>query len=135
MSSSSTESKALHARRVAITDDSLTVDLVDGRSVSVPLVWYPRLSHGSAAERSNWQLIGRGEGIHWPDLDEDISVSGLLAGHRSAESQASLQRWLGSRHVQTNEARAKRSRKLKSSLKARARAMLAARPLKRHKSR
>jgi hypothetical protein len=75
----------------------LTVDLVDGRTVSVPLAWYPRLAHASAPERENWRLIGRGEGIHWPDLDEDISVEGLLVGRPSGESQASFQRWLLSR--------------------------------------
>lgn len=80
-----------------MTEDTLVVDLVDGRTLSVPLSWYPRLAHGTAAERAEWRLIGRGEGIHWPKLDEDISVEGLLAGRRSGESQASLQRWLQSR--------------------------------------
>lgn len=82
------------ATRVEVSDVSLTVELVDGRSVSVPLLWYPRLVDGTPAERANWRLIGRGEGIHWPDLDEDISVAGLLAGKRSGESQRSLKRWL-----------------------------------------
>lgn len=82
------------AFRVEISDVSLTVELVDGRSVSVPLLWYPRLVDGTPAERANWRLIGRGEGIHWPDLDEDISVAGLPAGRRSGESQRSLKRWL-----------------------------------------
>jgi hypothetical protein len=85
------------AQRVRLTEDALVVDLVDGRTVSVPLAWYPRLSHGSHAERGHWRLIGEGEGIHWPDLDEDISVEGLLAGRRSGESQASLRRWLEGR--------------------------------------
>jgi hypothetical protein len=75
------------------------VDLVDGRTVAVPVAWYPRLAHGSASERANWRLIGRGEGIHWPDLDEDISVDSLLAGRASGESQASLQRWLEGRRA------------------------------------
>jgi hypothetical protein len=70
---------------------------VDGRTLTVPLAWYPRLAHGRPEERANWRLIGRGEGIHWPDLDEDISVDGLLAGRRSGESQASLARWLAER--------------------------------------
>ena len=91
------ESRHAQALRVAVTDDTLTVDLVDGRTVSVPLAWYPRLAHGTAADRSNWRLIGRGEGIHWEDLDEDISVEGLLAGRHSNESQASLDGWLRSR--------------------------------------
>jgi hypothetical protein len=85
------------AQEVTVSDDTLTVDLADGRTVSVPLAWYPRLAHGSAAERSNWRLIGRGEGIHWPDLDEDISVGSLLAGRSSGESQSSLEKWLRSR--------------------------------------
>ncbi|WP_420126551.1 DUF2442 domain-containing protein [Longimicrobium sp.] len=82
------------ATRVGVSDVTLTVELVDGRSVSVPLLWFPRLVDGTAAERANWRLIGRGEGIHWPDLNEDVSVAGLLAGKRSGESQRSLKRWL-----------------------------------------
>jgi hypothetical protein len=85
------------AQQVTVTDDALIVDLVDGRTVSVPVSWYPRLAHGTRAERSNWRLLGRGEGTHWPDLDEDISVAGLLAGRPSGETQSSLQRWLKSR--------------------------------------
>jgi hypothetical protein len=84
----------MHATRVEISDVALIVELVDGRRVSVPLLWFPRLADATAAERENWRLIGRGEGIHWPDLDEDISVAGLLAGRRSGESQRSLKRWL-----------------------------------------
>jgi hypothetical protein len=83
--------------RVIVTDDALTVDLSDGRTISVPLAWFPRLTHGTNEERSNWKLIGRGEGVHWPDLDEDISVESLLAGRRSAESRDSLRRWLQAR--------------------------------------
>ncbi|HEX8692822.1 MAG TPA: DUF2442 domain-containing protein [Longimicrobium sp.] len=79
---------------MTVTDEALTVELVDGRVLSVPLVWYPRLAHGSPDERNRWRLIGRGEGIHWPDLDEDISVANLLAGKPSGESQRSLKRWL-----------------------------------------
>jgi hypothetical protein len=82
---------------VTVTDDELIVSLDDGRTVSVPLVWYPRLLHGEETERANWRMIGRGEGIHWPDLDEDISVEGLLAGRPSGESQKSLKRWLEER--------------------------------------
>jgi hypothetical protein len=80
--------------QVDVSDAALTVDLLDGRAVSVPLLWFPRLVHGSPAERNHWRLIGRGEGIHWPDLDEDISVANLLAGKPSGESQRSLKRWL-----------------------------------------
>lgn len=84
-------------RKVSLTDDSLTVELTDGRSLSVPLAWYPRLMHGTPAERKNWRLVGRGEGVHWPDLDEDISIAGLIAGRPSSESSESLARWLKSR--------------------------------------
>jgi hypothetical protein len=80
-----------------VTDDALTVELTDGRSIAVPLAWYPRLLHATPAERRMWRLIARGEGIHWPDVDEDISVSSLIAGRPSAESAASLQRWLAGR--------------------------------------
>lgn len=97
MRSSSNEQRAAQAVHVVLTEDTLTVDLVDGRTVSVPLGWYPRLAHGAASDRSNWRLIGRGEGIHWPNLDEDISIEGLLAGRPSAESQASLEKWLRNR--------------------------------------
>jgi hypothetical protein len=89
------------ARRIAATNDELIVDLSDGRTLSVPLAWFPRLLHGSGAERANWTPIGDGEGIHWPDLDEDLSVEGLLAGRASGESQASLQRWLDGRRAPT----------------------------------
>jgi hypothetical protein len=85
------------AVRVVVTEDTLTVDLTDGRTISVPLAWYPRLCNGSARERETWRLIGRGEGIHGPALDEDISVEGLLAGRPSSESQQSLQKWLSGR--------------------------------------
>ena len=82
---------------VQFSDDSMTVSLDDGRSISVPLAWYPRLLHGTAQERTHFELIGDGEGIHWPALNEDISVEGLIAGKRSAESDASLARWLDMR--------------------------------------
>lgn len=85
------------AQDVLVTEDTLIVNLVDGRTISVPVTWYPRLAHGSQAERANWRLIGEGEGIHWTDLDEDISVEGLLAGRRSGETQASLRRWFETR--------------------------------------
>jgi len=75
----------------------MTVQLDDGRALSIPLARYPRLLHGTEQERGKFELIGDGEGIHWPDLDEDISVEGLLAGRRSAESDASLSRWLEKR--------------------------------------
>lgn len=97
MSISPSELGAALAQHVAVTADALVVDLVDGRTVTVPLSWYPRLAHGTPDERVNWRLIGRGEGIHWPDLDEDISVAGLLAGRPSGEAHGSLRRWLDSR--------------------------------------
>lgn len=87
----------IFAESVQFPEDSLTVRLDDGRSLSVPLEWYPRLLHGTKAERENHEFIGDGEGIHWPDLDEDISVEGLLAGRRSAESAASLAKWIEKR--------------------------------------
>jgi hypothetical protein len=97
MSSSQIEAKAPLAHTVKVTDEALFVELKDGRTVSVPIDWYPRLSHASDTERSNWQLIAGGVGIHWPDLDEDISVEALLAGLQSNESSTSFKRWLGSR--------------------------------------
>ena len=97
MSSSQNSSRLVLAQDVTVSDDTLTVDLADGRTVSVPLAWYPRLSHGSVEERENWRLVGRGEGVHWPDLDEDISVESLLAGRASGESQSSLEQWLRNR--------------------------------------
>ncbi len=101
MNSSTTETRLPLAQHVTVTDDTLVVDLSDGRTVSVPLAWYPRLVHGTLAERNTWHLIGRGEGIHWPDLDEDISVENLLAGRLSAESQRSFKRWLEARQSST----------------------------------
>ena len=97
MSSSPAESRVARALSASITEDALTIDLVDGRSISAPLDWYPRLAHSSAEERNNWRLVGSGEGIHWPELDEDVSVESLLAGRASSESQTSFQRWLQSR--------------------------------------
>jgi hypothetical protein len=85
------------AQDVTVTEDTLRVDLTDGRTISVPLAWYPRLQRGSPAERANWRWIGREEGIHWPDLDEDVSVEGLILGRPSGESQASFERWLATR--------------------------------------
>ncbi|WP_396202462.1 DUF2442 domain-containing protein [Gemmatimonas sp.] len=81
-----------YAVAIQVTVDTLTVELADGRSISVPLAWYPRLGHLTAAERANWRLIGRGEGVHWPDLDDDISVDNLLSGARSGESPQSFKR-------------------------------------------
>ena len=82
---------------VTVTSDALAVDLSDGRSIMVPLAWYSRLMHATDSERENWRLIGNGYGIHWEDLDEDISVEGLLLGKLSGESQTSFKRWLSGR--------------------------------------
>jgi hypothetical protein len=89
----------LHARasEVSVSKDEIAVELMDGRTITVPLVWFPRLYHGTVKERNNWKLIGRGEGIHWADLDEDISVRNLLLGQPSGESQASFKKWLDKR--------------------------------------
>ncbi len=95
-----TSTSELHGARavdVKVTVEELSVDLEDGRTLVVPLAWYPRLLSSSQRERTRWRLIGRGSGIHWPELDEDISVEGLLAGRRSGESQESLRRWLEAR--------------------------------------
>jgi hypothetical protein len=85
MSFSPANSRTPQAVAVAITDDTVSIDLLDERTLSVPIAWYPRLAHGTSAERANWCLIGQGEGIHWPDLDEDLSVDSLLAGRASQE--------------------------------------------------
>ena len=95
------------AEDVTVSVDTLCVDLSDGRSISVPLAWYPRLLRATAAERKRWRLIGRGLGIHWEDLDEDISVEGLLSGKPYGESQSSFSNWLENRpsHPTTRRAR------------------------------
>ncbi|GAB4442889.1 MAG: DUF2442 domain-containing protein [Anaerolineae bacterium] len=82
---------------VTITDKKLLIDLEDGRSLAIPLEWYPRLLHGTSDERQNYQLLGDGYAIEWPELDEHIGIEGLLAGRQSSESQKSLERWLGKR--------------------------------------
>jgi hypothetical protein len=94
---SQTEIAIPNAQHVTVSDEALTVELEDGRTLSAPLGWYPRLAHSTPAERNRWRLIGQGIGIHWQDLDEDISIEGLLLGRRSGESQRSLQRWLEAR--------------------------------------
>ncbi len=96
MSSTETKSAAL-ITAVRCTDESLEVDLADGRTIIVPLAWYPRLWHGTAAERGRWTLTGGGRGIHWPDLDEDLAADGLIDGRPSSESQNSLSKWLAAR--------------------------------------
>jgi hypothetical protein len=85
------------AESISVTDDTLSVDLSDGRTISVPLAWYPRLLYVTPDERNNWRLIGKGYGIHWEGIDEDISIEELLAGKPSRESQKSLKKWLEAR--------------------------------------
>src|ERR687895_290493 len=97
MTTSAVEIEVPNAESVTVTEDTLSVDLSDGRTISVPLTWFPRLVHATPEERSNWRLIGKGHGIHWEDLDEDISVEGLLAGKPSGESQVSFEKWLQER--------------------------------------
>ena len=99
MSTFGTELREEIAQSVSVSDDALVVDLADGRTITAPLAWFPRLAHGTAGERANWRLIAGGEGIHWPELDEDISVESLLAGRRSGETQESLRRWLERRET------------------------------------
>ena len=82
---------------VKITKDTLSADLSDGRTISVPLEWFPRLLHATSKERKNWRLIGKGQGIHWEDIDEDISIEGLISGRPSGESQISFKKWLQQR--------------------------------------
>src|SRR4051794_20668930 len=97
MSSSAAEARAAFATQVDVNENTLTVELVDGRTIAAPLAWYPRLAHASAEERGAWRLLGGGRGIHWPALDEDISVANLLAGQPSTESQSSFKKWLAGR--------------------------------------
>jgi hypothetical protein len=100
--SSSTVDLQASATNVRVDDDRLTVDLDDGRVLSAPIAWFPRLAHGTPAERGQWRFIAGGRGIHWPALDEDISVENLLAGKTSGESQASLKKWLEGRQKQVS---------------------------------
>jgi hypothetical protein len=97
MNSSAIEVREALATRVEVNEDTLSVELADGRTIAAPLAWYPRLAHATADERSSWRLIGGGVGIHWPAVDEDISVANLLAGQPSAESQLSFKKWLKGR--------------------------------------
>ena len=97
MSTSVRKSATPLATRATVTDSTLVVELADGRSISVPLDWYPRLAHGGPEERGRWRLIGGGRGFHWPDLDEDISVEHVLMGKRSGETPHSFRQWLEGR--------------------------------------
>lgn len=106
MSTSVVDAKAITALDVTVNDDTLSVDLSDGRTISVPLAWYPRLSIGTSRERASWRLIAGGRGIHWPELDEDISVENLISGEPSGESQASFNRWRAGRKRKSTRAKA-----------------------------
>ncbi len=90
------------ALNVIVSNDKLIVDLADGRTLAIPLEWYPRLHYATTQERHNWQFLGDGYAIEWPDLDEHIGIEGLLAGRHSGESEQSLQRWLQSRPMSRN---------------------------------
>jgi len=115
MSISPIEIELAMAEDVRVTNDSLIVDLSDGRTISVPLEWFPRLLHATPEERSNWRLIGRGHGVHWEEIDEDISVEGLVAGRPSGESQRSFKKWIDQRQSRLSKrstGRAKTARRL-----------------------
>ena len=101
MSISATDGKPATAVAARVDQDALVVELRDGRTISAPIGWYPRLVHANEAERSNLRLIGGGSGIHWPDIEEDISVESVIAGRPSAESSTSLRRWLETRMLAT----------------------------------
>ncbi len=88
--------------RIDFEEHHLIVHLADGGSLSMPLDWYPRLQHATREERERYELSGGGPGIHWTDLDEDISLANLLEGRRSGESEDSLRRWLAGRERRKN---------------------------------
>lgn len=100
MASLAIDEQDARAQHVSVSDEALTVDLVDGRTIIVPIVWYPRLWHGTSEERANFEIFGDGQYIHWPDLDEDLTVAGLLASKHSGENPRSLKKWLESRESQ-----------------------------------
>ena len=125
MTTSSVAIETAAAKDVRVTDRALIVELVDGRVVSVPLAWYPRLAEGSPAERRRWELLGPGIGVHWPALDEDISVEGLLHGLPSGESEGSLNAWRASRKGPANKALQPTSRAPQARAKTRKRSRAA----------
>lgn len=111
MSSSGVDIQEARAQALSVSDEGLAVDLVDGRTVIVPLVWYPRLWYGSAEERNHFEIFGDGAYIHWPELDEDLTVAGLLEGKRSGESAPSLKKWLASRKPESEKGARKPNRR------------------------
>ena len=100
MSSLDANKQEARVQALSVSDDALTLDLVDGRTVSVPLVWYPRLWYGTPEERGHFEVFGDGAYVHWPDLDEDLTVQGIVDGVRSGESPESLKKWLDGRKSQ-----------------------------------
>ena len=96
---SATEISVPDAMTIEATEDTLAAELSDGRTISVPLAWYPRLVHATPEERNNWRLTGAGAGIHWLALDEDLSIEGFLAGRKSGESPRAFKRWLESKRA------------------------------------
>ncbi len=97
MSSLDNNKKEVRAQSVQISDDTLTLEIVDGRTISVPLMWYPRLWYGTPQERDHYEIFGDGAYVHWPDLDEYLTAEGILEGCRSGESPESLKKWLEDR--------------------------------------
>ncbi len=91
------EIQEARAQAVHVDDNALSVELTDGRTIITPLTWYPRLMYGTAKERAKFEIIGDGRYVHWPDLDEDLTIAGILAGRQSRESNESLKRWLDAR--------------------------------------
>ena len=96
---STAEAQVPTIENVKVTGNTIRADLSDGRTIVVPIASFPRLAHGTPKERSNWRLVGKGFGIHWEDLDEDISVENLLLGKASGESQSSFRKWMESRRL------------------------------------
>lgn len=99
MVSSATDMAEARAKSVEVTEDAFSVDLMDGRTIIIPLAWFPRLLHGTIEERGRFEISGGGAYLHWPDLDEDLCVTDLLAGRRSGESPRSLKEWMGKRKI------------------------------------
>lgn len=114
MSSSVTDIQEARAQAAKVSGEALEVDLVDGRTIIVPLIWFPRLWHGTPQERNHFEIVGDRAYIHWPDLDEDLTVVGLLAGRQSGESPQSLRKWLSSRKARNKR---RRSRELSARRK------------------
>jgi len=117
MTSLGIEIQEARAQKVVVGKDSLTIDLVDGRTITAPLLWYPRLWYGTPEERNKLEIIGDGTLIHWPDLDEDLSVLGILAGRHSGESQQSLKKWLAQRTTSGEQTRYRRAPQSSVSVK------------------